>query len=663
MASARGLVVAAPAVLLLVFACGDSNPSVDADAGTDAAAPMTDASGDVVTSDAPSCNGAADQITCGGTCVDPASDHRHCGACEHACAADERCTAGACKPVCRIGGAVYAADAVDPTNGCRRCSPASSSTAWTPSADGSTCGATGVCVNAVCSDGCYVGGAFIAAGSADPANPCQRCDTATSTDAWTPFADGTTCGAGHVCSANSCMDGCHIAGAFVAPDGANPTNACQRCAPSTAPDAWSARSDGTSCAAGSVCTGGVCQAGCFIGGTYYASGAVDPANACQVCTPATSTTAWTPRPAGTACGAGSVCSGGTCNAGCYIDGSYRASATLDPSNDCRACNPASSTTTWSVRPNNSTCGTAQFCTAGACGPTWHGLTPNGLTPFYGGAAAAGANGRIYLFGGVPVNVPTALMQWYDPATNTFTRGADVPYVSYRACAVTALNGKIYVMGGSPTGAPITNVVIYDPATNSYTNGPPMPFAADEDGCALGAGGKIFVFSADLPAAPPPALYTTARTMILDTVTGTWTTGAPMPTPRQRVTAVTLPNGRIAVTGGNRGYIPGEASAVNELYDPATNSWTTGAPMPAVGYWQVAALRADGRMVVGSGLPFSGTWTATYVYDPTLNTWATGLPTTAGHYAGYAASTPDGRVYFLTGRTEGGGLTSVVDALY
>lgn len=417
------------------------------------------------------------------------------------------------------------------------------------------------------------------------------------------------------------------------------------------------------CAANERCTTGVCETGCFIGGTYYAADTVDPANACQVCTPATSTTAWTTRPAGTACGAGSVCSEGACNAGCYIDGSYSASAALDPSNDCRACEPASSTTAWSARPDNSTCGTAQYCTAGVCGATWHGITPTGLTAIYGGAAAAGANGRIYLFGGVPVNVPTSFMQWFDPATNTFTRGADVPYASYRACAVTAPNGKIYVMGGSPSGTAITNVVIYDPATNTYANGPSMPFATDENGCARGADGKIYVFSADPSVTPPPALLTTARTMILDTVMGTWTTGAPMPTPRQRVTAVTLPSGRIAVTGGNRGYIPGASSAANELYDPSTNTWTTGAPIPTLRYWHVAALRADGRMVVGGGLPFSGGGTDTFVYDPTLDSWATGLPTTDGHYAGYAASTPDGRIYFLTGRKEGGGLTTAVDALY
>jgi hypothetical protein len=34
------------------------------------------------------------------------------------------------------------------------------------------------------------------------------------------------------------------------------------------------------CCAGLVCQGGVCQAGCHIGGAFYASGARNPSNQC-----------------------------------------------------------------------------------------------------------------------------------------------------------------------------------------------------------------------------------------------------------------------------------------------------------------------------------------------------------------------------------------------
>jgi hypothetical protein len=62
-----------------------------------------------------------------------------------------------------------------------------------------------VCSAAACSAGCFIGGAFQAAGAVDPANSCQRCQPATSTTAYTPFADGTSCGGGKVCQSNACV--------------------------------------------------------------------------------------------------------------------------------------------------------------------------------------------------------------------------------------------------------------------------------------------------------------------------------------------------------------------------------------------------------------------------------------------------------------------------
>jgi hypothetical protein len=53
--------------------------------------------------------------------------------------------------------------------------------------------------------------------------------------------------------------------------------------------------------------------GCCIDSTVYNSGTVNSSDACQVCTPATSTTAWSDEPTGTSCDSGKeVCSAGAC---------------------------------------------------------------------------------------------------------------------------------------------------------------------------------------------------------------------------------------------------------------------------------------------------------------------------------------------------------------
>jgi alpha-tubulin suppressor-like RCC1 family protein len=46
-----------------------------------------------------------------------------------------------------------------------------------------------------------------------------------------------------------------------------------------------------------VCGAGTCQAGCYVGGVVYATGGLNPANACQSCAPSISTMAWYQAPA------------------------------------------------------------------------------------------------------------------------------------------------------------------------------------------------------------------------------------------------------------------------------------------------------------------------------------------------------------------------------
>lgn len=419
---------------------------------------------------------------------------------------------------------------------------------------------------------------------------------------------------------------------------------------------------GRACSADERCASARCEPVCTIDGARHAAGALNPSNPCERCDPAQSSARWSAAPDRTACGAGRFCAASVCTAGCVIGGALIADGALDPGNDCRACIASTSSSAYSVRSDGSTCGAAQFCTAGACGPTWHSLTPTGLAPMYGGSAASTLDGRVVLFGGVTGPVQP-IVQIYNPATNTFTRGPDAPYVPYRSCAVRARSGRIYVMGGQlNSGQPTANTTLFDPETNTFGAAPPMPGPGNEHACTLGNDGRIYAFVTDNTTRAGD-LYATSHTYILDPATNTWMTGAPMPTPRQRTTAVTLRDGRIVVSGGNRGYIFGELTQRNEVYNPATNTWSTAAPQPPLVHWNLSALRSDGRVVITGGATGSGFSTATYVYDPTLDRWDAGVPNAEPHFAGYMVATPDGRLYVLTGRVAGPTLSTTVEALY
>jgi hypothetical protein len=632
------------------------------------------------------------------------------------CGNGQVCAAGVCGAECFINGVIAAAGAVDPANPCQGCSPGTSTTAWTPFVDGSDCGPGQVCVAGACGAQCFLAGALVAAGAVDPANACQGCNPATATTSWTLLADGTDCGNGQVCGAGTCGSQCFLNGALVAAGTVDPANACQGCSPGTSTTSWTTLANGTSCAAGEICATGQCQAACFVDGALRQSGVFDPGNACRLCDPATSTSAWSPLPDGASCGAGQLCaagscaprclidgafhdggavnpandcqncdpaastsawsvrsdggscSGGVCDAGackaeCFIGGALHASGSRNPANDCEACNPGQSPTSWTLLADFTACGTGQYCSANVCQPTWHQATPAGLTGVYNAATVSGANGKIYIFGGANNAGYTKLTQIYDPATETVKLGATTPTNQYRSAGVLGPDGKIYLLGGQEGFTDIANVYAYDPAANTFTARASMPQAGSELSAVTGQNGKIYAFFATGGGLNP---YNKAYTQIYDTATNTWSAGAPMPTPRNTGTAVLLSDGRVAVIGGEGGYVPGLISAAVEIYDPATNTWSAGAPMPVGMYDLTGLLRKDGRVVIVSGLSANFAFTSnTYVYDPAANSWVSGLPTSLPHDAGQGARTPDGRLYIISGRVAGGGTppTTVVDELY
>jgi hypothetical protein len=102
------------------------------------------------------------------------------------------------------------------------------------------------------------------------------------------------------------------------------------------------------------------------------------------------------------------------------------------------------------------------------------------------------NGKIHLLGGATLpaefkestfhprsNVSVGTHEVYDPATNTWTRRADMPTPRNHA-AVGVVDGRIYMIGGRsgsvfiPNATNVDIVEEYDPAKDLWTLRQPMP---------------------------------------------------------------------------------------------------------------------------------------------------------------------------------------------
>ena len=447
--------------------------------------------------------------------------------------------------------------------------------------------------------------------------------------------------------ASICTPVCRVGAVIAVADALNQANPCERCEPAVSSSAWTALVDGTDCGEASFCTSGACASACLIEGVVHPAQTGNPTNTCQFCEPTAASEAWSNRGDGAACDTGKVCHAASCESACFIDNAVVASGARNAANDCEVCDPALSTTAWTARADDSLCGAGQYCSAGQCVAQWSSVATT-LPALYGGSAAPTLDGKIVIFGGYASGLVNTTYV-YDPATNMVEGTAASSTRLYRSCATTVATGEMYVMGASLSAQADSNVVqIFTPSTLTFRAGPALPIPCSDFSCATGQDGTVYVFLYD-PAPSLGGTFPSARTYALLAGTSTWVAAAPMPTPRQDTVAVTLGDGRIAVMGGNTGSIFNKISYANEIFTPATNTWTTAAALPVVGADGIGALRSDGRVVLSPGwLPTFVITNSTVVYDPVTDAWAAGLPTSTPHRAGYGVTTTNGDLHFLLG---------------
>jgi len=227
--------------------------------------------------------------------------------------------------------------------------------------------------------------------------------------------------------------------------------------------------------------------------------------------------------------------------------------------------------------------------------------------------------------------------YFNPATNTLTRGPNMALPRWYATSTMLLNGEIFVQGGlggvaypeirgaggsyrAMTGAntsaydyfyprnfiaPDGRIFGYDSAGSMYwiTTAGTGTFtglgqftsavAGNDASAAMFAPGRILQFGGNSNGA-----------IVIDINSGApvVTTTAPMAMQRRLGTATLLPNGRVLATGGSRVW--NEMTDVvydAEIWNPATGLWTRGATMQRARlYHSVALLLPDATVLVGAG---------------------------------------------------------------
>ena len=193
-------------------------------------------------------------------------------------------------------------------------------------------------------------------------------------------------------------------------------------------------------------------------------------------------------------------------------------------------------------------------------------------------AAVGYHGKIYTFGGFAAQNDAAVADAnvYDPVTDRWSALPSLPH-PLGSISAAVLGDEIHLVGGRDAHSVATHVV-YDPGVKRYSVRAPLPVGRDHmgliayDGRLYAVGGRI-----DTPA------HNTSYVDIYNPATDAWRSGAPMPAPRSGMAA---------------------AYTTNERYNPAGNVWSEYAPLPEGRHGTGAAV-IERRLYVAGGAPVPG----------------------------------------------------------
>ena len=128
--------------------------------------------------------------------------------------------------------------------------------------------------------------------------------------------------------------------------------------------------------------------------------------------------------------------------------------------------------------------------------------------------------------------------------------------------------------------------------------------------------------------------------LYDPATEIWTTTASMNDARAEHTACLFANGQVLVTGGDSGDTIVNIINSAEVYDPSTDIWTSTGSMNNARHYHTASLLTNGTVLVTGGYVYRNTLNSAELYDPPTNTWTmtdSMIYVRAGHRAAVLSS--------------------------
>lgn len=274
------------------------------------------------------------------------------------------------------------------------------------------------------------------------------------------------------------------------------------------------------------------------------------------------------------------------------------------------------------------------------------------------------NGKVLLMGGMTVHTgsltnggmtiswlrPSGSAELYDPSTGTWEATASAVGSYYRHTATLLFNGKVLVTAGY-------GAELYDPASETWSSAGQLPIYQWSPTATLLADGRVLTVGSTFRYSYNDQgviyYYEECFGNIYDPASNTWTTTGPLNAIRKGHTATLLPNGKVLVAGSIDGEV---ALSSAELYDPATGGWTPTGSLNIRRGGHMATLLDNGKVLVISGKNatlgnferINAALNSAELYDPATGLWTMTGSLGAARTKSTATRLPDGKVLVAGG---------------
>ncbi len=220
--------------------------------------------------------------------------------------------------------------------------------------------------------------------------------------------------------------------------------------------------------------------------------------------------------------------------------------------------------------------------------------PNLLQGRYGHLDARLPSGKVLIAAG------NAYPELYDPATNSMSATGNTPLAvtgGFGSLTVLA-NGQALIVGGVSGATAFSATALYNPATNTWSASGNLNVGRYSHQVARLADGNVMVVGGHTVG--NSSLNGTLSAEIYNVSSGTWQTVAAMPAPlRNDSRMVSLPSGELLQVGGSD---VNTSTPYNSTltYNTATNNWTDGSILIGARTGLSATSIGNGKVLISGG---------------------------------------------------------------